>query len=543
MTSQPALSRSPDRGLVIALGESTEVTRVGGKAAALARAAAAGHAVPDGFVVTTEAPGQGRAAIAEEVGRAVAALGGGPVAVRSSAVGEDGRRRSFAGQLETELSVPAAGVLDAIERCWASASAMRVLRYAGAPGAVAVIVQRMVDATQAGVAFSADPRTGERDGVVIEAIHGLGDRLVSGAADPEAWRITAAGGERTRGPVPVLTEALATRVATLARQLETLFGGPQDLEWAFAGDALYLLQARPITALPAAPVEIPIDVPRGGWDRDDHHAVLSPLGWVWFQPYPAAMAAAMRELGMPLKAIEPRLIGGHLYLRLVMPGGDSSRPPPRWVLWLVTRLLPSMRRAERLAQELLERETYARVVDRWEHEIRPTMRREIRELFVEDPTTLGDGELLAKIGRALALTARGLAFHAQLNVTIFALGKLVLFATDHLGWSSEQVHAVLAELRPTRPRSIASSRRSSAPTATSSGRGCRGPGRRCSRAAPGSAARSRRGSRTTGCGCCTTIPSTPRSASGRTTCCRSATASCTPWTRRRRPRGRAPTTS
>ncbi|MCC7541165.1 MAG: hypothetical protein IT379_33410 [Deltaproteobacteria bacterium] len=419
--------------------------RVGGKAAPLARAHAAGHRVPAAIVVTSDASGLGVERVRREIEPRLGALGAGPFAVRSSAIVEDGRSRSFAGQLETELGVERGAVADAVARCWASAHALRAIRYAkGEVGRVAVIVQRMVPADAAGVAFSADPRTGERGVVCIEAVRGLGDRLVSGGADPEAWRVTGAMAERTRATkTDVLDAERAGRIAKLARDLEALFGVPQDVEWAFEGDELHLLQSRPITALPAAPVPIPLEVPEGDWQRDDHHGVLSPLGWAWFQPYPKAMAAKMREIGMPIKAMETRLVAGQLYMRMVMEGGDG-KPPPRWVLWLVTRLLPSMRKANRQAAELLDRETYMEQVDRWERELRPDLRRAIDALFVEDPSTLSDDELLGRIADAMALSARGLTEHASLHgPPLFSVGKLRLFVEDHLGWSTEQTFGLV----------------------------------------------------------------------------------------------------
>lgn len=425
---------------VVELGAATRRDVAGGKAAALARAIAAGHRVPAGLVVTALAASHGTEALRAELGPRLDALGPGPYAVRSSAVHEDSATRSFAGQLETELDVPRAEVLAAIERCWASASALRVLRYGGSAGAVAVIVQVMVPAECAGVAFSADPRTGERGVCVIEAVTGLGERLVSGEADPETWRVEVAEAKRTRGnDRPVLDETLARRVADLARAMERSFGAPQDVEWAFANGELHLLQSRPITALPAAPVPIAITPPPGDWQRDDHHGVLSPLGWAWFAPYPRAMAEQMRTIGVPVETIRVERIGGNLYLQMAMPGGGGGAPPPAWVLWLVSRLLPSMRRATRTAEALLDREEYWSIVEQWESEVRPAMRAGIDALFVEDPSGLDDRALLARIEATLALSAEGLAHHARLGgPPTLGLGKLVLFVEDELGWAPER---------------------------------------------------------------------------------------------------------
>ncbi len=448
MMSTEVETRTETATLVVPLvGERHAIALVGAKAAPLARAAAHGHAVPVGVVVTTAAAGAAITAVVRQIEAALPDHDGVRYAVRSSAVGEDGKVRSFAGQLETDLGVQRSGLGAAIERCWASASALRALRYGGGTiGEVAVIVQEMVDADAAGVAFSADPRTGERGVAIVEAVRGLGDQLVSGATDPEAWRVRGGSCVPTRtGESAVLSSTDAKRVADLASEMEALFGAPQDVEWALAGDRLYLLQSRPITALPAAPVPIPIDPPKGAWDRDDHHAVLSPLGWTWFQPYPKAMAAAMRRVGMPLEDVEVTRVGGHLYMRFVMGGGDSPKMPPRWVLWLASRLVPSLRKANRMAAELLDQETYLEVVPKWENTWRPELRRRIETLFVADPRSLDDEALLDRIRQSLELSAVGLGYHAELGGPgLFGMGKLALFAEDHLGWDGERVQSLVA---------------------------------------------------------------------------------------------------
>ncbi len=427
-------------GVVDLLAVGLEVREVGGKAAPLARASAAGFRVPPGVVVTSEA-----SVSAESLSEWLAALGPGPFAVRSSAVDEDAASRSFAGQLETLLSVGAQDVPRAIERCRASARAMRVLRYAGSPGAVAVIVQRMVPADVAGVAFSADPRTGERDVVVIEAVKGLADRLVGGEVSPEAWRCVGERAERVRSAdAPVLEAPMAKRVAEMARKLEALFGGPQDVEWAVSGGELQLLQSRPITALPAAPIPIPVEPPEGDWERDDHHAVLSPLGWTWLAPYAVAMAKEM-GLIMPIKEMRTKNVGGHLYTQMVMDGGGGGAPPPWWVLWLVSRIIPSLRRANHACAEMLDRETFMQALDAWDSEGRRSLAAETDALFVADPRALSDDALLAKIAEALAHTGKGLALHASLHgVGFFALGKLMMFLVDELGWDPNRTFEIVS---------------------------------------------------------------------------------------------------
>ncbi len=438
---------------LIDLFAASDVAQVGGKAAALARAHAAGHPVPPGLVVTVAGcAALGDEALALALRDAIARLGPGPFAVRSSACVEDGAERSWAGQLESELGVAASDIHAALVRCAASARALRALAYGArtAPessaGASAIIVQRMVAASAAGVAFSADPRTGERGVTLIEAVAGLGDALMAGSATPERWRVEADAATRARGP-EVLTQAQVAEVAALCRAQEALFGAPQDIEWAFAGEAqhgaLWLLQSRPITALPAAPIALSDAPPPGDWKRDDHHAVPTPLGLACIAPYMQAMARLMAEVGMPVKSIELHRHRGQLYRRTVMPG--SGKPPPSFVMWLALRLMPSARRGERRARELFSDASLRATLARWQHEHRPALAKEIEALAAPDPEALSDAELLAHIGRCMDLSARCAALHAELGgLHVFGGGRLMLFVVDRLGWPAQRMFELVA---------------------------------------------------------------------------------------------------
>ena len=158
---------------------------VGGKAAQLAQLVRLGLRVPEGFVIAGAAPGNLPAELDDYSSRL-----GGAVAVRSSALGEDSAEASFAGQFETVLRVQgAAAIRQAVEHCLRSAAGARVESYRTemhAQGEVrmAVVVQRMVDAAAAGVIFTADPVTGQRDRVVINAVPGLGEALVDKRQKP-----------------------------------------------------------------------------------------------------------------------------------------------------------------------------------------------------------------------------------------------------------------------------------------------------------------------------------------------------------------------
>lgn len=205
-----------------------------------------------------------------------------PVAVRSSAIGEDSATASFAGMNLSRTNIRGDDrLMDAIVDCWASLFTPRVLTYRARREMyerpdIAVVVQRMVAARRAGVAFTADPATGRRDRVVVEAARGQGEVVVSGATEPDTYMLDAKGptliaaraGHQSfaivSGPdgdqrielsddeaaAQVLSEDEAVSVARTALQVQQLHGGrPQDVEWAFDDHQLWLVQARPITTL------------------------------------------------------------------------------------------------------------------------------------------------------------------------------------------------------------------------------------------------------------------------------------------------------
>ena len=261
-----------------------------GKGASLARMRQAGLPVPPGFVVPaptlgdvlercgvlgearSRAPTEGEAIAAElqarvrstalpddlasALGAAYEALGGDTVAVRSSAVAEDSASASFAGQQDTYLDVVGAeAVHERVRGCVASLFNARALVYRARKNqwdlGVAVVVQRMVEARAAGVLFTRDP-VRSLDRVVVEAVAGGGEQLVSGEAVPDHYEVDRASRAVVArlapgGRPPVLSDDDLGEVVTLGLRCEELFGAPQDVEWAIA-DRLYVLQSRPSTA-------------------------------------------------------------------------------------------------------------------------------------------------------------------------------------------------------------------------------------------------------------------------------------------------------
>lgn len=262
---------------------------VGGKALSLGLMTRAGLPVPDGFCVGVAAYNE---AVARPDVTAKLATGGDALrgvalpaavdaavcgalakfssetlfAVRSSGTLEDLADASFAGQYESYLGVRAEDVPAAIVKCWASASSERVRAYlASQPGTagkrpeMAVVVQRLVAARAAGVAFTVHPQTGDENRILVEACAGLGDALVSGQVNPDRFVLdretgrvverTVAGGKAD----VVVTDAELARLSVIARRVQAYFGSPQDIEWAVDDAGIHLVQSRAITRISFAP--------------------------------------------------------------------------------------------------------------------------------------------------------------------------------------------------------------------------------------------------------------------------------------------------
>jgi pyruvate,water dikinase len=219
----------------------------------------------------------------EEVQSAFLRLDSRFVAVRSSATHEDSGSASWAGQLESFLNTTSQDLLLNIRKCWASLFSSRAMLYRAYCGRVAdnisaaAIVQVMVDSRVSGTAFSAHPVTGDKKSVFIESCIGLGETLVLGKETPSSFSVSKETGMITDkemcyqktairrsqngmgnesyvlSDVDVamnrLTDAEAVEIAALVVSIEEDCGFPVDVEWAYGGDTLYLLQSRPITTI------------------------------------------------------------------------------------------------------------------------------------------------------------------------------------------------------------------------------------------------------------------------------------------------------
>ncbi|WP_327352579.1 PEP/pyruvate-binding domain-containing protein [Streptomyces sp. NBC_01304] len=380
--------------LVLPLDDpAAELDLVGGKGASLARLAVAGLPVPTGFHVTTDAyrlvTGGGPeheilgalegldmeddaaverasdrirkvfagldvpAEVADAIRAAYADMAEPAVAVRSSATAEDLPGMSFAGQQDTYLNIRGEqALLAAVKDCWASLWNARALAYRARNGvpskdvALAVVVQELVPAEAAGVLFTANPLSGARDELVVNAAWGLGETVVGGQVTPDTYVVERAGGgviERRIGDKTVMTvrtdggtrdeavpedrRAVAVlddgQVAELARigvRIEELYGTPMDVEWAALDGQFAIVQARPITNLrdAADAYEKWNDSLDGDylWTSGNLGEaipdVMTPVTWSLVQRF---MAGAMASSSLPeLRAYGN--IGGRFYMNL-----------------------------------------------------------------------------------------------------------------------------------------------------------------------------------------------------------------------------------
>lgn len=297
---------------------------VGGKAAALGALRRAGLPVPNGFCIPVGVTREDGDALWSVIASAYRQLApdGDIVVVRSSGVAEDSPEFSFAGQYETVLDVRDMRALrSAIEQCWQSAHSSRVRAYQARHGyegndkRLPLLVQRQASVTVSGVLFTSDPVSGSDEEMLIEAIPGLGEALVSGHAVPTRYRVSRKGRVRALSSERLLTLTQCRALAELGARIERILGHGQDIEWALSGNEIQILQARPITwsgALSLSQV----------WTRANIGEVLphviTPLTWAVFQATllndPALALGTPGDLECASEGI--RRIRGRAYVRL-----------------------------------------------------------------------------------------------------------------------------------------------------------------------------------------------------------------------------------
>ena len=468
------------------LGDPATLGQVGGKGHSLTRLVAAGFAVPDGFILPTQVyqrflrdNGIGQSVVDAAKPEIVAgtlsfdaagsrtreifdaaslpsdlvdslqdayadvAVDATPVAVRSSATTEDLPDLSFAGQQESYLNIrDLEAFIAAVRKCWASAWSARALAYRHRVGvdnanvAVAVVVQRMVDADVSGVLFTANPATGTRAEIIVNASYGLGEGIVGGTVGPDEFALdrdslavrdthlgdkaqmvvgTEKGGTHTvdvgtdRRSLASLSAAQLTELGRRARDVEEHFDGvPQDIEWAFASGKLLLLQSRPITNLPPEPLD---DV---RWDTPEPGAYLQRSQWVEHVPEPVSTLFEDLHMKRSLQEAWGRNLirrGNHDYADTQPPAsfhltttvnGFAYRQvgePPRTGHARPTS--PRRARPNRLAAQLRTLRMYLTFVPRWRFVALPRYRREIRAWHGLDPKAATVEQLWAGI-RALS---------------------------------------------------------------------------------------------------------------------------------------------
>jgi phosphohistidine swiveling domain-containing protein len=302
--------------LVIELAEAAAAGLVGGKAAALGELIRHGERVPAGFCVTTEAYRLGEIPQAEIVD-AYERLGGGPVAVRSSATAEDLPDASFAGQLDTFLNVTGSTeLIAAVRKCWDSLHNPRATAYRAARDIdhasvqMAVVVQRMIDPAVAGVLFTANPLTGRRTEMLVDAAPGLGTAVVDGTSTVDHYVLD--------GPAPETKGCLApAQLADLraaGARLQEHFGTPQDVEWAIdRAGMLWLLQSRPITTLFPLPPATGKPLPRVYLEFGHVQGMLQPVTPMGMSTLKSMVAGMLAALGVRAEIVD---IGGRLYADL-----------------------------------------------------------------------------------------------------------------------------------------------------------------------------------------------------------------------------------
>jgi len=332
----------------------------GNKAARLAELHSAGFRVPEFIVIPPEADLDDREFVARLDASVRASVPGSRYAVRSSARDEDGSGHSHAGLYTSFLEVPPDQLAARIRDVRASGDLDRLRLYRemhgiqGESGTPSVMVQMMIGADAAGVAFAADPVSGRTDRLAVAAVRGLGEALVSGERSGDRWTLDSSchilETHPERAGTTALTKRQVRRVARLAARVSSYVGRPQDIEWALVGRRLYLLQARDITTL---------DEQAGGghvllWDNsnivESYGGVTTPLT---FSVARTAYADAYRNLGRMI-GISERTIRAHQRDYEQMIGLIDGRVYYNLISWYrLLMLIPGFRYNRRFMEQMM----------------------------------------------------------------------------------------------------------------------------------------------------------------------------------------------
>ena len=430
----------PQELVDLATSDAEALAGAGSKAATLGRMRQAGLPVPEGAVVAPHTePDAAAAALRAQLGEQL-------FAVRSSAWVEDLVDQSFAGRYRTRLRVPADHLQVAIVDVRASAADVAE----ASDGPIPVLVMPMIAARCAGVAFSADPVSGDRDSVVIEAVTGTAENLVAGTVTPQRWRV---GRHGVEGSGEILNKEKLAGVTELARRASGVLGCPADIEWAHDGERLWLLQARPITGLPH-PFIAPGDLPPGTWERETVHFwnPLPPLSAsVLLPPSDQGLTRTQQLLGGPIERFESRAVNWYVYGRALPIGvpekalAKGGGPPPALVVGLLARLHPRLRARERAARRWLVEDQTGRTLTARTKGLPPELVERVARLRRVDPDALDQAALRDHLQDAIDLYRDAWAEHGRyIAASSTALGSYGSAVTAQLGWSPADAVELLA---------------------------------------------------------------------------------------------------
>jgi pyruvate,water dikinase len=481
--------------VLISLEAASDRDRHGGKSANLAFLARLRLDVPDGRVVPADEFSRQAAACGSEANlatelatrplpselaaelRALVDSLGGRVSVRSSATLEDAKTHSFAGQFLTVLNVGTEGVESAVRAVWASAFSDNVRAYLRRADIdprklrMAVVIQRQLDSESSGVAM------GRQGGVIVEAVFGQGESLVSGAVSADHWevegeriatrqiatkyaRIGLPAGAPTGSLVrveltpaqrekPSLTDAQVLEVAKMCQRLtDACEGRPQDCEFAFVGGKLHLLQTRDVTAsvpLSAPPLAAFSPPGKGAWEIDTSH-FQRPCTKMFQSLFPQNMKAgftqATERYGALLSHLDFEFVNGFAYTRarLVAAPEDATAkaPPPAWLFKLLCKILPPLRKRIKTAAEIWSRREWRVQLEEWQIAKAKAIEEHLKlQSVVID--SLDDAELAKHFEAVLAHVAKMIRQHHTYNMaTLLPMGDLM----SHVArWSAGKVGA------------------------------------------------------------------------------------------------------